>query len=50
MSAPVLLPAPTGEPTADTSHHRIRLDDRRCTCGLPREECVRRRVRELWST
>jgi hypothetical protein len=30
--------------------HRVRLDDPRCTCGAPREECVRQRMRAMWGT
>lgn len=29
--------------------HDLKPDDPRCTCGLPREECVRLRVRALWT-
>jgi hypothetical protein len=35
---------------AESVAHHLRLDDHRCSCGLPREECVRQRVRVLWTT
>ena len=38
-------PPSPAEPVA----HHLRLDDHRCSCGLPREECVRKRVRALWT-
>ena len=38
-------PPSPAEPVA----HHLRLDDHRCGCGLPREECVRQRIRALWT-
>jgi hypothetical protein len=33
----------------DPVAHYLRVEDPRCGCGLPREECVRRRIRALWT-
>jgi hypothetical protein len=44
----VILPAMPTESEPDV--HRVRDDDPRCTCGLPREECVRQRMRAMWGT
>ncbi|MCW2639204.1 MAG: hypothetical protein JWP76_1510 [Dactylosporangium sp.] len=46
----VLAVAPAeDQPEAPVRHH-VLLDDRRCTCGQPREQCVRRRMRAMWGT
>ena len=42
-------PAGRHQPALVEKHHPRRPNDQLCTCGKLREECVRDRVRALWS-
>jgi hypothetical protein len=48
---PIIPPGTLAQRERETPiRHRVRLDDPRCTCGAPRKECVRRRMRAMWGT